>query len=75
MQNRFVGDDGKRRLVETLQRQDVVRGNSEIAEEIASACEVTDIAPRTALIVQGEAGADTYFILSGVLLSRLMALR
>lgn len=65
MLERFQGKDGRVALLNTLRSQFLVDGNSEIADKIASASQLKEYAPGSALFAQGERGNDLCLILAG----------
>lgn len=65
MKNRFVGDSGRRALLDTLKDQKIIAGNAELAERIAEIGEVTEVQAGTAIITQGNDDNDIYLILTG----------
>lgn len=65
MLERFQGKDGRVGLLNALRSQFIVDGSSDIADKIASASQVREYAPGTALFTQGERGSDLCFILAG----------
>src|SRR5207253_11006615 len=52
-------------LIEALRQQAIVRGDRELASEIASVAEVRAVQPGEQLLVQGAPDNDVYFILAG----------
>jgi predicted nucleotide-binding protein len=64
--SRFQGDQGRRRILESLQAQIIVAGDAGIASGIADAATVHELFPEETLIQQGHADNDIFFILSGV---------
>jgi len=65
MKERFAGETGRRILLETLKDQKLVAGNTELAEQIASAGELLDVNTGEFIIKQGNEDNDTYLILAG----------
>ena len=51
--------------MDALRRQFLVDGSSGIADMIASAMQLTEYLPGTALFNQGDRGGDLYFLLAG----------
>lgn len=65
MLERFEGDGGRRRLVDALSRQSVVQGSSSMAEALADAAQLSEVASGAVLIEQGGADNDLFMILAG----------
>ena len=65
MLERYQGKDGRAALLNALRSQFIVDGQSEIADRLASAAQIREYAPGTALFNQGERGSDVCFILAG----------
>jgi CRP/FNR family transcriptional regulator, cyclic AMP receptor protein len=65
VKQRFVGDSGRRTLIGILQEQKIVGGNRSLAEELAVAAKLIEIASGAAIIEQGAADNDVYFIVAG----------
>jgi CRP/FNR family transcriptional regulator, cyclic AMP receptor protein len=62
---RFQGDQGRRRVIELLQTQLIIGGDTAIAGEIADVAEIRELFPNDVLIRQGSADNDFFFVLSG----------
>jgi CRP-like cAMP-binding protein len=62
---RFEGEEGKRRLVDALQKQSIVGGDSAIAAEIDAAVSLQEHPPGAILIRDGAADNDLFFIVTG----------
>jgi CRP-like cAMP-binding protein len=65
MLERFQGRDGHAALLNALRGQFLVDGNSDIADNIASAGQLTEYASGASLCVQGERGTEVFFVLAG----------
>lgn len=65
MSNRFEGEVGRRRLVDLLREQRMVRGSEALAEALADLVEVRDVPTGEVLIEEGADDSDLYFILDG----------
>jgi CRP-like cAMP-binding protein len=65
MLERYQGRDGRAALLNALRSQFLVDGNTDIADRIASAGQLTEYAPGATLCVQGERGTEVFFILAG----------
>src|SRR5216684_505219 len=65
MIERFTGETGRRILVETLQSQKLIKGNSELAEQIAKIGELIEIKSGVRIIEQGNWDNHVYLILTG----------
>lgn len=65
MINRFMGDNGKRRLVEALLQQPLIHGNKGIAEKLADKVDIIQLAEGDCLINQSGTDDDLYFVLTG----------
>mgnify|MGYP002777827609 CR=1 FL=1 len=65
MTRRFDGDQGRRRLVDALAGQAVLRRHPELAAELAAVVEVRTHAPGEVLMAQGEDTDEVAFILDG----------
>ncbi|QEN87712.1 cyclic nucleotide-binding domain-containing protein [Labrys sp. KNU-23] len=76
---RFIGDDGRRRLIGALERQALIVGNHELATEIATVCTIMAVKPDGSIIEQGSHGTDVFFIIAGdfriVVNGRVVAVR
>lgn len=68
MLERFTGNEGQRRLIETLQSQFIVHGDISLAQALASKCSLHEFPPGSELIVQDETDSDCYLILSGTVI-------
>lgn len=60
MEERFKGDDGQRLLVEALQAQKMVAGNSALAEELASLVQLTTVKAGDTIIHQDAYDNDLF---------------
>jgi len=65
MIERFTGETGRRILVETLQSQKIIKGNYELAEQIAKIGELIEIKSGVRIIEQGNWDNHVYLILTG----------
>jgi CRP/FNR family transcriptional regulator, cyclic AMP receptor protein len=65
MKNRFEGSDGKRLLIESLNKQNIVEHNGEFAARLAESGELVQFEPNDEIVVQGGTDNDVYFILTG----------
>jgi CRP/FNR family transcriptional regulator, cyclic AMP receptor protein len=65
MRERFEGEEGRRRLIESLRTQTIVEGNEEVAKEIAVAATLEEYPAAAELITQHATDNDVFFILSG----------
>lgn len=65
MKQRFEGEAGRRVLIDSLRSQKVVGGNQALAEEIAAAGELIEVAKGIAIIEQSAHDNDVYLILAG----------
>ena len=65
MLERFRGEDGQRRLSETLARQTIVNGDLSLANAISNVAQVVEYPPGTVIILQSDTDCDVYFLLSG----------
>lgn len=65
MKTRFEGPDGRRLLVEVLQEQQLVQHDSRLADRLADDGELVEFGPGEALVEQGSADNDVYFIIDG----------
>lgn len=63
--SRFQGTDGRARLIEALQEQEILSGERDAVLEIAALVSVRDVPPAEALIRQDAAEDGIYFILAG----------
>ena len=66
MLQRFCGPDGRARLVEALEIQPIVSGDTAIAEAVSGRVEVESFGPGSGIIEESAPGNDLYFILAGV---------
>lgn len=71
MKQRFEGQDGQRRLIESLKEQKFVAGDERLAEEIARIGELIAVEPDTRIIEQGASDNDLYLIVSGSFVVRV----
>jgi CRP/FNR family cyclic AMP-dependent transcriptional regulator len=65
MIERFLGESGKRILIEALKSQKIFMGNSDLATEIADLVEIRPVAAGESIITQGGGDNDVYLILAG----------
>lgn len=65
MLNRFVGDSGRRLLIDAFMAQKLIAGNHELAEKLADMTELVEVAAGTSIIKQDEYSNDIFFILIG----------
>jgi CRP/FNR family cyclic AMP-dependent transcriptional regulator len=65
MAMRFDGDAGRRRLIDLLREQRMVRGSEALAKELASMVEAREVRAGEVLIEEGADDTDLYFILDG----------
>lgn len=65
MVNRFTGPDGKRLIVEALQRHAIVQGDLDLGRKISETVEVIPSTAGHRLITHDGSDNDLYFILSG----------
>ncbi|MEI6715823.1 MAG: TIR domain-containing protein [Verrucomicrobiota bacterium] len=63
--DRFLGESGRRLLIECLSRQWLLREDDAIATLIADKAELRELDAGEVLIRQGDAESDVYFILTG----------
>jgi CRP/FNR family transcriptional regulator, cyclic AMP receptor protein len=63
--SRFLGTDGRARLIEALEQQEILSGEKAAVLEIAAVASVRDVAPAEVLIQQDAAECGLYFILAG----------
>jgi CRP/FNR family cyclic AMP-dependent transcriptional regulator len=63
--SRFLGPDGRARLIEALEQQEILSGEKDAALELAALVSVRDVAPAEVLIQQDAAENGLYFILAG----------
>ena len=63
--SRFLKTDGRARLIEALQEQEILSGEREAVLDIAALASVRDVAPAEVLIHQDAAESGLYFILAG----------
>lgn len=64
---RFLGEEGYRLRVEAMIAHKLVRGNSELASELANALDIIQIEKGSIIIEQDDGGNDIFFIISGSL--------
>lgn len=62
---RFQGEHGRTVLIDTLREHKIVCGSTAIAEDIAAAGELIEVAAGDAIIKQGGAESDVYLIMAG----------
>ncbi len=63
--DRLEADTDRRLLTGLIQRQHLVGGNEVVAQSFAAQCQLLSVPANSALIRQGDADNDLYFILSG----------
>jgi len=64
MRERFLGDDGRRRLIDALSRQEAIADEA-LAVEVATCAVIEEFAPGSILIQQDATDNDVFFILAG----------
>jgi predicted nucleotide-binding protein len=62
---RFEGPGGKQRLAEVLRRQTIVGGDNDLAAALANNADLLETQPSQAIMEQGGADNNIYFIISG----------
>ena len=62
---RFEGDDGRQRLIDLLQKQKIVGGDSALAAAIATTASLQELSAGDILIHEGAADNDLFFIVTG----------
>lgn len=67
MIERFIGSDGRRRLVSALCGQSIVRDDPLLADKLAKKASLHEFKAGETLIAQGDSDTDIYFVLSGKL--------
>jgi predicted nucleotide-binding protein len=65
MKDRFAGDAGRRILLDALNGQKLISGNSELAAQVVAIGELLDVTTGTTIIEQGGADNDVYLIVAG----------
>lgn len=65
MINRFRGSEGRDRLISALRQQTIIHDNETLSRKLADRTEILPLELGDALIIQGEADNDLYFILAG----------
>lgn len=65
MLEHYQGKEGRGTLLNALRAQFLVDGNTEIANMLAAAALVRELAPGEALFSEGDRGGDLFFILEG----------
>lgn len=65
MMTRFSGDDGRAKMLEVLQKQDLIAGDSGLAARLSSAGQLVSFTVGQTICEQGGADDDVFFILSG----------
>lgn len=66
MMTRFEGNEGRRRLVDLLREQKMVRGSEALAEDLSKLVEIKELKTGDMLIEEGEDDTHLYLILDGV---------
>jgi CRP/FNR family transcriptional regulator, cyclic AMP receptor protein len=66
MTKRFEGEAGRRRLIDLLREQKMVRGSEELAEELSKLVNTKELKAGDVLIEEGADDTDMYFILDGL---------
>lgn len=64
MKERFEGEKNFKALVETLCEQQIVAGNSNVAEEIAKLGQLDEIKKGTTIITQDAEDRDVFLVLT-----------
>jgi CRP/FNR family cyclic AMP-dependent transcriptional regulator len=62
---RFAGEEGLRRLIELMRRQQLTEGKPDIAERLARVAQIQGYAAGDLAIHQNEVDTDIFFIMSG----------
>src|ERR1035437_1106990 len=65
MEKRFEDETGRRRLIDLLREQKMVRGSEALADELSKLVKVKEIRKGEVLIEEGADDTDMYFILHG----------
>lgn len=65
LQSRFEGEDGQRRLIQTLREQRIVEHDEDLAAAIAKVGTVAEYEVGQLIVVQDATDNDVYFILDG----------
>jgi CRP/FNR family transcriptional regulator, cyclic AMP receptor protein len=65
MMTRFTGDEGRAKLLEVLQQQDIIAGDAGLAERMVSAGQLVPFTAGQTICEQGGEDDDAFFILSG----------
>lgn len=63
--DRFRGDAGRANLIDAMLQQQIVGGNRELAEELATRADLLEVAEGEAIISQGGDDNDLYLIVAG----------
>lgn len=63
--DRFLGDAGRRNLIDAVLQQAIVGGNQELAEKVADRSELIEVAEGDMLIKQGAVDDDLFLIIAG----------
>ena len=71
MLQRFSGPAGRARLVEALEIQPIISGDTATAEAISGRVEVKSFEPGSGIIEESSPDNDLYFILAGVVSIRV----
>ncbi|MGD8595253.1 MAG: nucleotide-binding protein [Gammaproteobacteria bacterium] len=66
MITRFQGDDGRRRLIDSLRRQQIVCGDEDLATRLADIGQIYEFSSGETLIRDGGTDSDIYLLLTGV---------
>jgi CRP/FNR family cyclic AMP-dependent transcriptional regulator len=65
MIERFQGDDNRRRRLEAIKKQRIVRNNEQLAEELEAVMTLVEFGPGERFIAQHADDDDLYLILAG----------
>lgn len=65
MVNRFVGTEGRRRLIDALQNCQLVKNDKSLAEKLAETGKIVEYKKDDLLMSEGDDDNDVYFILAG----------
>lgn len=71
MLERFCGPDGRTHLVESLEIQPIVNGDTTVSKVISGCVEVESFEPDSSIIEESAPDNDLYFILAGVVSIRV----
>lgn len=65
MKIKFEGENGRRLLINSLMRQQIIEGSAELAEQLVSVAQLRDFKVGESLIHEGDHNNEIFFLLTG----------